>query len=256
MTNYTKKLIIDQTYPSPNHTERHADILFLVLHYTVGNLKSSLTTLTTPSTNVSSHYLIPDSPIDNQSKVYQLVQEDQRAWHSGLSHWKNNINLNDTSIGIEMVNLGYKNDEKGNKIWYPFTDYQINCIIELTKDIVKRYQILPTCVVGHSDIAPNRKLDPGPLFPWKILYENGVGAWFDEAEVSISKNCKLPIDIKQLQTNLKTFGYNIIVTAKIDDQTRNVLKAFQMHFRPSDYSGKPDAETVAILNSLIKKYFN
>lgn len=261
MTNPTNCLIIDQTHPSPNYNERHGDILFLVLHYTAGNLESSLTTLTTPqppSTNpVSSHYLIPESTIDSQRKIYQLVQENQRAWHAGLSSWQDKINLNDTSIGIEIVNLGYKKDETGNRMYYPYTDYQIGCVIELTKDIVNRYQMPPTRVVGHSDIAPSRKLDPGILFPWKTLYENGIGAWFDEEEVKLSKkNENQPFDIKQLQINLKKYGYNIAITNKLDDQTCTILRAFQMHFRPTDYSGRLDAETIAILNSLIKKYFH
>ena len=119
------------------------------------------------------------------------------------------------------------------------------------------YKIIPTRVVGHLDIAPGRKVDPGPLFPWEKLHKNGIGAWFDEEEVKLSMLSKKNqhIDIKQLQTNLKKYGYNIAITGALDEVTRNVIQAFQMHFRPSDYSGNPDLETIAILENLIKKYF-
>lgn len=251
-------LIIDPTVVSPNHNSR---ILFLVLHYTADNLEGSLKTLTTPeplSTNpVSAHYVVPEAAIDNQRKVYQLVHQDQRAWHAGVSSWQNRSNINDTSIGIEIVNLGYTDDKQGNRTWYTFPDYQIDTVIELAKNIVDLYQIMPTRVVGHLDIAVGRKVDPGPLFPWEKLYKNGIGAWFDKEEVNLSKVSKKNqlIDIKQLQTNLKKYGYNIVITGKLDEGTRNAVQAFQMHFRPSDYSGNPDLETIAILENLIKKYF-
>ncbi|MES2998574.1 MAG: N-acetylmuramoyl-L-alanine amidase [Pseudomonadota bacterium] len=241
-------LIIDQTHPSPNCSQR---IFFLVLHYTALDFEKSLKVLTDPKKQVSAHYLVPETEMDKERKIFQLVQEEQRAQHAGVSTWQKRTNLNDTSIGIEIVNLGYK-DEAGKRIWYPFTDYQIQSVIELTKIIVERYQILPTHVVGHSDIAPNRKVDPGPLFPWKKLYENGIGAWFDEKKLKIRKNT---IDIKKLQINLQTYGYGIDVTGQLDAQTRIVLQAFQMHFRPNNYSGNADAETVAILENLLEKYF-
>lgn len=242
-------LVIDQTHPSPNCNQR---VFNLVLHYTALNLEDSLKVLTDPVKQVSAHYLVPDADVDGQRKVFQLVQEDKRAWHAGLSTWGKRTGLNDTSIGIEIVNLGYK-DESGKRTWYPFTDYQIQTVIALAKDIVKRYDIQAVNVVGHSDITPGRKVDPGPLFPWKKLYDNGIGAWFDEKELKIKHDAE--IDIKKLQTNLKRYGYNIEITEKLDQQTRTVLQAFQMHFRPSDYSGDPDMETVAILENLVQKYF-
>lgn len=248
--NTNNDLVIDKTHPSPNYNQR---IFYLVLHYTALNFEDSLKVLTDPVKQVSAHYLVPETNIDGQRKIFELVPEEKRAWHAGISTWGKRTGLNDTSIGIEIVNLGYK-DEAGKRIWYPFTEYQIESVIQLAKDIVERYQIQPTCVIGHSDVAPGRKVDPGPLFPWKKLYESGVGAWFDEQALEIKYHDE--IDITKLQNNLKTYGYAIQITGKLDQQTRAVVQAFQMHFRPRDYSGNPDAETIAILENLIKKYFS
>lgn len=249
-------LIIDTTHPSPNYNQR---IFFLVLHYTADDLETSLKILTNPTSPnpVSAHYLIPETSIDKERKIFQLVKETDRAWHAGISTWQNRTNLNDTSIGIEIVNLGYQ-DEEGKRIWFSFTDYQIESTIALAKIIVDRYQIQPTHVIGHSDIAPGRKVDPGPLFPWKELYDNGIGAWFDEQAVKkeIETNCGNEVDIQKLQTNLLRYGYGIKITGKLDEQTSTILQAFQMHFRPSNYSGSPDLETVAILENLLQKYFS
>lgn len=244
-------LIIDHAYSSPNFNHR---IFHLVLHYTAMDFKTSLNTLTNKETQVSAHYLIPETDIDGQRKIFQLVPENERAWHAGVSNWGKRANINDTSIGIEIVNLGYK-DEAGKRTWYPFSDYQIQTVIELAQNIIKRYGIQAINVIGHSDIAPGRKVDPGPLFPWKKLYENGIGAWFDERELDIKDEDEAPIDILGLQKNLKTYGYAIETTGTLDQKTQMVLQAFQMHFRPTNYSGKPDAETVAILNNLVHKYF-
>jgi N-acetylmuramoyl-L-alanine amidase len=249
ITNENSKLIIDKTHVSPNSNER---IRFLVLHYTALDFENSLKVLLDPNSQVSAHFLVPETSIDAQRKVFQLVNRKLRAWHAGNSAWQTRCNLNDTSIGIEIVNLGYK-DENGKRTWYPFSDYQIDTIIKLAKIIIAKYQIEPTCVVGHSDIAPGRKTDPGPLFPWKKLYEHSVGAWFDDENLRINANNK--IDIKNLQTYLQRYGYDIIISGELDQQTRIIIQAFQMHFRPRDYSGNPDPETYAILENLIQKYF-
>lgn len=241
-------LVIDKSHVSPNADNR---IFCLVLHYTALDLKNSLEILTSPNTKVSAHYLIPEKSMCGERKIFQLVDEKKRAWHAGVSAWQKRINLNDSSIGIEIVNLGYS-DKNAVRHWYPFTNYQIENVIQLAKNIIARYQIHPTCVIGHSDISPGRKVDPGPLFPWKTLYENGVGAWFEEDELSY--NPVDPIDILNLQKNLQTYGYNIEITGELDTQTRTILQAFQMHFRPKDFSGEPDAETCAILENLLKKY--
>jgi len=242
-------VIIDTSYRSSNCDSR---IRHVVLHYTEHSLDRTIAIFKDPTRQVSTHYLVPDTAIDGKRVVYQFLQEKERAWHAGASSWGHITNLNFSSIGIENVNLGYK-DEGGQRIWHPFSDYQIQTLLELLKPIVDRYHILPVNIVGHSDIAPGRKLDPGPKFPWKTLYEQGVGAWFDE--IALELRDREVVDIRKLQTDLKIYGYAIEITGELDAQTRTVLQAFQMHFRPRDYSGAPDVETVAILENLISKYF-
>lgn len=239
--------LIDQTHTATSKGQR---IRFLVLHYTAVNLEQSLQLLT--QGEVSTHYLIPEEP----GIVYQLVKEQEQAHHAGQSVWQNRSNLNDTSLGIELVNLGFQNTEK-ERLWLPFNTHQIETLIELAQDIIHRYHIPATAVVGHSDIAPGRKMDPGPLFPWQRLSHHGIGAWPDSEEVEKA----LPLftnkaaDILWIQQNLKKYGYAIEETSRWDSQTQTVLQAFQQHFRPERCSGEPDAQTCAILASLIKKYF-
>jgi N-acetylmuramoyl-L-alanine amidase len=254
MTALKSPLVIDKSYRSPNRAprRRNSDIFALVLHYTALGFEKSLEVLTDPKTQVSAHYLVPENAIDKERKVFQLVPENEQAWQAGKSEWQGDTCLNNNTIGIEIVNLGYK-DENNGRHWYPFSDYQIASVMELSKRIIKRYAIHPTCVIGHSDIAPGRKVDPGPLFPWKKLYENGVGTWFNEPLIVQSSH---QLDIVTLQENLQDYGYAIEITGIVDEQTRIALQAFQMHFRPSDYSGDPDAETLAILENLLQRYFS
>lgn len=249
-------LIIDKSHSSPNYNQR---ISCLIVHYTACDLETSLKVLTDPNTKnpVSAHYLVPESAMDEKRKVYQLIEDSERAWHAGVSDWKEKKNLNDTSIGIEIVNLGYK-EEKGKRIFYPFSHYQIESVIQLAKRIVKDYGIQPTGVTGHADIAPGRKSDPGPLFPWKRLYEHGIGAWPDDSKVEeIEKYISINqgIDYKWMQDNLRAYGYKIESTGKLDQQTKDVISAFQMHFQPDNYSGVPDIKTISILAALIEKYY-
>lgn len=225
----------------------------VVLHYTSLNEEKSLRVLT--QRDVSSHYLIGDGYDDN---IYALVDENKRAWHAGVSKWKNIDNINFSSIGIEIVN------ETTGSVEIDFKDYtekQIQKTGKLVQDIVRRYNIEPTNVVGHSDISPDRKHDPGPKFPWKRLYdEYGVGAWYDESD----KNFHLPLFdysqfdnysfIYQVQSDLRKYGYNITPTGSWDNQTKIVIRAFQYHFRPEKYDGILDAETWSILQALLKKY--
>lgn len=185
-----------------------------------------------------------------------MVPEHARSWHAGVSFWQGRNNLNDTSIGIEMVNLGYKDEPQG-RLWFPFTRYQVQMVKELCKELIDRYKIPPTSVVGHSDIAPGRKQDPGILFPWRELYESGIGAWYDEDKVQKIKAEleKHEPNTTELQRDLKKYGYAIKESGMFDEQTQKVIRAFQMHFRPSNYSGVPDVETLAILKNLLEKYF-
>ena len=222
---------------------------FIILHYTAGNRDSSLKTLT--ENEVSAHYLVSD---DKSEPVYSLVDENKRAWHAGVSDWKGRNNLNDTSIGIEIVNGG---DVSGTCV--PCEDFQIKEVAVLVKYLADKYEIPATNILGHSDIAPQRKSDPGPLFPWKELYTKyNIGMWYDndtknnyEREYS-TKLSMMPVS--EIQRELNKFGYGISITGTWDKQTKNVIKVFQHHFRPSNYSGEMDVETFAILKALNEKY--
>jgi len=233
---------MDTSHPSANHDSR---VQFIVLHYTSTSLERSLQLLT--SGPVSSHYLIGDTP----PTIYKLVDENQRAWHAGESQWKGRTWLNSSSIGIEIVNPGYHDTPTG-RVWYPYTEGQIQSVIALLKDISTRYKIDPSNIIGHSDIAPLRKLDPGPMFPWKRLAEAGFGVWPDAQTVAREqvRYANAMPSITWFQQQLALLGYETPQTGELDVATRHVLAAFQMHFRPSRFDGTPDAESAAILTVL------
>lgn len=258
--------VVDHTHVSPSHTSR---VRHLVLHYTDVGEAESLAVLTGP--HVSAHYVLPLPPREHRGQplVYQLVDEERRAWHAGASAWKGRPNLNDTSIGIEIVNTGpdrpYAEVERLLEThpeasvevkWAPYPDEQIETLIALSRDIIERHGIHPTDVVAHSDIAPTRKIDPGPRFPWRELHEAGIGVWPEEEAVSRWQAHfeaeELPL--ATLQEALRAWGYPLATTGELDHQTRAVLRAFQMRFRPADYRGKPDVETQAILWALLETY--
>ncbi|NTX45043.1 N-acetylmuramoyl-L-alanine amidase [Burkholderia cepacia] len=231
-------------------------IRFLVMHYTESDEAKSLRTLTGDS--VSVHYVIPSQPRIERGLpvVYQLVPESERAWHAGVSEWQGTTELNAVSIGIENVNRGPLDPQ--NRTWQPYPPEQVAALTRLSKDIVARYAIPPTRVVGHSDIAPQRKIDPGPLFPWHALAQAGVGAWPDAATVAArlaGRDPHAPVDVRELQLKLARYGYDVATDGMLDARTRRVFAAFQMHFRPADYAGDPDAETDAIAQALLDKYF-
>ncbi|WP_460151716.1 N-acetylmuramoyl-L-alanine amidase [Pseudomonas sp. S2_B07] len=234
---------IDTSHPSANYDSR---IQFVVVHYTNASLERSLQLLT--HGEVSSHYLIGD---DKGATIYKLMDENFRAWHAGESEWQGRTWLNSSSIGIEIVNPGFKDTPTG-RLWYPYSEDQINSLIVLLKDISKRYNINPHAIIGHSDIAPLRKLDPGPLFPWKRLAAEGLGVWPNEQAVARQQAqfaIQLP-SISWFQGQLARLGYATPQTGELDVATRHVLAAFQMHFRPSRFDGTPDAESAAILQVL------
>ena len=233
---------MDTNHPSVNHDSR---VQFVVLHYTSTSLERSLELLTRGP--VSSHYLIGDNP----PTIYKLVDENLRAWHAGESEWRGRTWLNSRSIGIEIVNQGFRDTPNG-RVWYPYTEGQIQALIVLLKDISTRYKIDPHNIIGHSDIAPLRKLDPGPLFPWKRLADAGFGVW-PNAQAVAREQALFAITMPSItwfQQQLAQLGYETPQTGELDVATRHVLAAFQMHFRPSRHDGTPDAESAAILSVL------
>lgn len=243
------------TFKAAGQNER---VRFLVMHYTALDDSRSLNTLLTDQ--VSAHYLIPKEPesIKGKPVVLQLVDESKRAWHAGVSSWNGRSNLNDTSVGIEIVNPGYSSTLLGQRVWYPYSEKQIAAVALLAKDIIQRYQIAPENVLGHSDIAPLRKQDPGKMFPWERLARMGIGAWPDRATVNkylAGRSPRSPAEVGVIQASLKQYGYDEMPqNGVLDDRTRIILSVFQMHFRPADISGDADAETEAIARALLEKY--
>lgn len=222
-------------------------IKVLVIHYTADDFDSSLATLT--DKQVSSHYLVPAVPprYNGKPRIWQLVPEQELAWHAGISAWRGATRLNDTSIGIELENRGWQKSA-GVKYFAPFEPAQIQALIPLAKDIIARYHIKPENVVAHADIAPQRKDDPGPLFPWQQLAQQGIGAWPDAQRVNFylaGRAPHTPVDTASLLELLARYGYDVKPDMTPREQ-RRVIMAFQMHFRPTLYNGEADAETQAI----------
>lgn len=214
--------------PSPNHAARQSAVDVLVLHYTEMPLDESLKALRDDRrpNRVSAHYVLAED-----GTVYRLVPEDRIAWHAGRSYWRGHEALNGTSIGIEIVNL------HGDRHDYP--DVQITALIELCHDIIGRHPAIePRNVVGHSDIAPKRKDDPGLRFPWPTLAASGVGLWPRPGAAPLGGD---------IQLALQRFGY----PPAVDVTTADIVASFQRRFRPAKADGIADAESRALLADLL-----
>ncbi len=253
-------------------TNQGSRVDYVVIHFTSETYADSMRLLTQPSDNpVSTHYLIPESADETYSRtapvIHRLVPEPRRAWHAGRSYWAGADSLNDRSIGIELVNVSrcepedpfvraFRNIEDACR-FEPFDDRQIELLITLVQDLLRRYPgIDPIDIVGHSDIAPQRKMDPGPLFPWRRLYEAGIGAWYDDSVRARYRQRFLasPPSIETIQSALDAYGYRIEVTGEMGVPERKVVRAFQMHFTPDNVSGHADVETASALFALLEKY--
>lgn len=221
--------------PSPNHDARaEGPIDILAMHYTgMRTAEEALARLCDPEAKVSAHYTV-----DRDGTVYAHVPEERRARHAGVSYWASVRDVNSRSIGIEIVNPGHAFG------YVPFTEPQIKSVIELSHGILSRHPIPPSRVAGHSDVAPNRKQDPGELFPWKQLAEAGIGLW--PAETVHERICPPEEAFAQ---KLLQFGYG--VPPEVDWNLRDVIAAFQRRFRPSAITGAPDAECAALLDQLL-----
>ncbi len=234
------RAIVDR--PSPNFNERRegAPIDLIILHYTgMPTAEGALARLCDPAAKVSAHYTI-----DEDGTVYRHVAEAKRAWHAGASFWAGAREVNDRSIGIELVNPGH---EFGYRA---FPESQIAALIELGRGIVKRHPIPPKRVLGHSDVAPKRKIDPGELFPWPRLAAEGLGVWMKNPRVDFSRAVQVP----EIQRDLAAIGYDCPQTGVFDEDTRTVVSAFQRHFRPSAVSGIPDGETATLAALLLREH--
>jgi N-acetylmuramoyl-L-alanine amidase len=229
--------------PSPNHDARKHAIDMIVLHYTDQPAEAALAKLCDPAAKVSSHYLVCED-----GRVDQLVPEARRAWHAGVSSWEGEADNNSRSIGIEIVNLGHDHG-------YPdFPDAQIKAVIALCRDILARHAIRASRVLAHSDIAPARKIDPGEKFPWERLATEGVGLWVAPAPIragSVLKAGDRGDTVAELQRALARYGYAAGVTHLYDDATRDIVTAFQRHFRPMRVDGIADYSTATTLHRLL-----
>ena len=215
---------------SPNLNDRPSKtaISAVVIHYTgMRNSADALERLCDPVAKVSCHYLI-----DLDGSLYNLVAEEKRAWHAGVSHWAGKDNLNDTSIGIELQNKGHEYGYEN------FPELQINSLLELLAGIFSRHSIKPEFVLAHSDIAPDRRMDPGELFNWKLLADSGFSIW-PTKDYSIKSGGRViarPGDrneyISTVQKKLQDCGYKISITGEFDTATTNVVTAFRRRFTP------------------------
>ena len=206
---------ISNKYKSKNFDKRKKKISFIILHYTeTSNLEESIKILTSLKKKVSSHFVI-----DFNGKVYNLVDLKYRAWHAGESKWQRSKDINSRSIGIEIV---YPGENSGSK--YP--NEQIDSLIKLLKFLKKKFKIKNDKILGHSDIAPFRKIDPGIHFPWKKLAENSISLWVNEKKNS--KNLS-ETENTDLLINLKKLGYPYIVSDFKNDKNKQIINSFHRH---------------------------
>ena len=229
---------------SPNFNLRKRSIKvikYIIFHYTgMKSDKLAIRKLTGFNSKVSSHYYI-----DKKGNLIQLVPDLYISWHAGKSYWKNDKFLNNNSIGIEISNPGHEHGYKA------FNNKQINCLIRISKDLLKYYKINPKNILGHSDIAPLRKKDPGEKFPWKLIASKKIGIWhkLNCKECNNLRGQRINIDNKFFFKKLKKFGYFVNTSKKID--LKKIVNSFQRRFRPELIDGKIDRECFEILKTLI-----
>ena len=241
--------VVAEVVASATHDERKEgrtpDII--LLHYTgMQSAQEALERLCSPESKVSSHYFVFED-----GRIVQSVPENRRAWHAGVSHWAGETDINSSSIGIEIANPGHD-------FGYPdFPKRQIAAVIALCRGITARRGIKPERVLAHSDVAPSRKQDPGEKFPWRLLADSGVGLWVPPSR-SIDKGPRLAFgqegeDVRSLQRVLADYGYGVPVNGVFNETTRDVVAAFQRHFRPAQIDGVADRSTLRTLHKLLVK---
>lgn len=241
--------IVADVAPSPNIDERAGGRPpdMILLHYTgMQTGEAALQRLTTAASKVSSHYVVFED-----GRIVQLVPEEKRAWHAGVSSWAGETDINSRSIGIEIVNPGHEFGYRN------FPLRQIAAVISLCKSILtRRGPLSADRILGHSDVAPSRKQDPGEKFPWELLSESGIGHWVRAAPLELDGHTLQPGDrgeqITRMQRSLKAYGYGIEETGVYDDATRDVVTAFQRHFRPARVDGIADPSTLLTLRALVE----
>lgn len=237
--------VVAHVVPSPNHSERQGGRPdMILLHYTgMRDADAALARLCDPQAKVSCHYLVFED-----GRTVQLVPEARRAWHAGVSTWKGDTDINSRSIGIEIANPGHD-------FGYPeFPRAQVDAVVALCRDILARHAIPRERVLAHSDVAPDRKNDPGEKFPWRRLADAGVGLWVEPAPLADGRTLGPGANgaaVRDLQAALAEYGYGIRASGSYDEATRIVVAAFQRHFRPARIDGLADPSTVATLQALM-----
>jgi len=230
------KNIKSDNYSAPRNGKRL--IRYIVIHYTgMQSERVSIRRLCNKNSKVSSHYLI-----GKKGNIVSMVNEKNIAWHAGKSKWKNIINLNNGSIGIELVNKGHSNGYEN------FSKIQVIKLISLCKILIKKYKIKKENILGHSDIAPLRKIDPGEKFPWEKLSSYNLGMWYKENQINFETNFKKVESL--FFKNLKKLGYRYFNIHKRKITDRKIVKSFQQHYLPHNITGIIDKKTFIISHFL------
>jgi N-acetylmuramoyl-L-alanine amidase len=231
--------------PSPNQDERPSGtpIDMLILHYTgMKTAREAIERLRDPAARVSSHYVV-----DEDGAVLRLVPEGRRAFHAGVSYWRRHSGLNGRSIGIEMVNPGH---EWGYR---DFPVLQLAAVCDLCLAILSRHPIPARNVVAHSDVAPDRKEDPGERFDWRSLAQNGVGLWPENAPDRGTDDAACDADaLRHVRAALAEIGYQVAAQGAHDPALATILRAFQRHWRPETVTGRADAGTLSRLEGVLR----
>ena len=235
-------------HPAQNREARRGGVKpsMLILHYTgMSSASKAIDWLGRSESGVSCHYVV-----DEAGRITQLVPEDERAWHAGVSYWRGERDINSHSIGIEIHNPGHQHG-------YPeFPPDQMAAVIALAKDIVRRHRIAPDNILAHSDVAPGRKIDPGEKFNWLLLARAGLGLWVRPSPVKAEDAGLGPGEsgprVRRAQELLAAYGYEVDVTGTLDPRTERVISSFQLHFRPRRVDGRLDRSTEVTLERLIE----
>jgi N-acetylmuramoyl-L-alanine amidase len=238
--------VVSDVIPSANFGERNNGLVpnMIVLHYTgMPDAEGAITRLCTAGTDVSAHYIVMED-----GRIAQSVPEAKRAWHAGIGYWAGEADINSCSIGIEIINRGHD--------WgYPdFPSRQIAAVTTLCRGIMLRHELPAHRVLGHSDVSPSRKKDPGEKFPWHSLANSGVGHWVRPAPIVRGESIKLGAEgerVLALQHALARYGYGIEPNGQYDATTMEVVTAFQRHFRPERVDGITDHSTLTTLQALL-----
>lgn len=233
---------------SPNFNDRKLPVSILVLHYTgMESGQSARDRLCDPSAEVSAHWMVHED-----GQVDCLVDEEKRAWHAGVGSWNGITDVNSASIGIEIVNGGH-NVPLSDGSLPPYPDQQILAVIKLAKDTIDRHNISACNIVGHSDIAPDRKEDPGEHFPWAGLAAAGVGIWpgdLPEDDRILFEHGDRDRGVSIIQRGLADLGYGASVTGCLDEPTQSIIRALQRRYRPTKIDGVIDMQVMEILKRL------